>query len=153
MTFSGLVLIILCPLLICAHIRACNFAGIPLIQFGFVTSLFAFLVNYTAIIRKYELRPFLPEDVYDSKLKRMCVLAVAGMIISIVWGWNGSGGILFAMGWESVRGNRMGFYGYMLMIIIAGSLLMEENFAWKKLIEFIPGVFFGSINATLFTLR
>lgn len=97
--------------------------------------------------------PYLPEPLYDAKLKRMCVLGVVGVIISMIWGWNGSGGILFAMGWESIRGNRMGFYGYMLIIIIAGSLLMEENFKWKKLIEFIPGVLFGSINASLFTLR
>lgn len=46
------------------------------------------------------------------------------MIISMVWGWNGSGGILFAIGWEVLRGNRMGFYGYMLGIIIIGSLML-----------------------------
>lgn len=92
-------MIILCPLLICAHIRACNIAKIPMIQFSFVTTLLAFLINYTAIIRKYELMPYLPEPLYDAKLKRMCVLGVAGVIISMIWGWNGSGGILFAMGW------------------------------------------------------
>lgn len=46
-------MIILCPLLICAHIRACNIAKIPMIQFSFVTTLLAFLINYTVIIRKY----------------------------------------------------------------------------------------------------
>lgn len=55
----------------------------------------------------------------------MCVLGVAGLIISMIWGWNGSGGILFAMAWESIRGNRFDFYGYMLAVIILGSLLME----------------------------
>lgn len=122
---TGLVLIILCPLLIVAHIRACNIAKIPLIQFSFVTTLLAFLINYTAIIRKYELMPFLPEPLYDSKLKRMCVLAVGGMIISMVWGWNGSGGILFAIVWESLRGNRFESYGYFLLVVVAGCLVME----------------------------
>jgi len=83
----------------------------------------------------------------------MCILGTIGIVISIFWGWNGSGGILFAMGWESVRGNRMGIYGYLLIVIVVGSLLMEDNFAWIKLINFIPGILFGSINSTLFTLR
>lgn len=115
---------ILCPVLICAHIRIGKAMGIPMVQFSFVTFLVAFLVNYTAIIRRYELMPFLPEHIYDMKLKRICVCAILGVIFSLIWGWNGSAGILFAMGWEWVRGNRMGFYGYMLLIIIAGSLLM-----------------------------
>ena len=70
-----------------------------MIQFAFVTTLVAFLANYTGIIRKYELMPYLPEELYDGKLKRMCVSGLIGIVISMIWGWNGSGGILFAMGW------------------------------------------------------
>lgn len=111
-------------MLLCAHVKACKIAKIPIIQFSFVTTLLAFLINYTAIIRRYELMPFLPESLYDSKLKRMCALAVGGMIISMIWGWNGSGGILFAIFWEYNRGNRFEYYGYLLLIVIVGSLIM-----------------------------
>ena len=84
----------------------------------------AFLINYLGIIRRFELMPFLPQSIFDAKLKRICVLSVIALVLAIFAGWNGSGGIIFAMIWESARGNRMGFYGYMLAIIIAGSLLM-----------------------------
>lgn len=97
--------------------------------------------------------PFLPEAIYDFKLKKICLCAVVAVIFSLIWGWNGSAGILFAMGWEWVRGNRMGFYGYMLLIIIAGSLLMEEYYKPAKLLEFVPGLLFGYVNTVLSTLR
>ena len=93
-------------------------------QFIFVSGLVAFLINYLGIIRRFELMPFLPQSIFDAKLKRICVLSVIALVLAIFAGWNGSGGIIFAMIWESARGNRMGFYGYMLAIIIAGSLLM-----------------------------
>lgn len=61
---------------------------------------------------------------YDNKLKRACVFALAGILASIVWGWNGSGGMIFAILWEKTKGNKMGAFGYLFAIIIAGSLLM-----------------------------
>lgn len=73
--------------------------------------------------------PFLPETVFDDKLKRICVCAMIGLIMSLFIGWNGSGGIIFAIVWESIRGNRMGFYGVLLAIIIVGSILMEESYS------------------------
>lgn len=30
---------------------------------------------------------------------------------------------------------------------------MEDNLTWAKFMHFIPGILFGSINSTLFTLR
>lgn len=96
---SGLSMIILSPILIAAHVRVSEGLRIPIVQFCFVSVLFAFLLNYTAIIRRYELRPFLPEPIYDRKLKWMCISAVIGFVISMFWGWNGSGGIIFAMAW------------------------------------------------------
>ena len=126
---------------------------IPMVQFAFVTSLVAFLTNYTGIIRRYELMPFLPEQIYDAKLKKICVCALAGVICSLIWGWNGSAGIIFAMGWEYVRGHKIDFYGYMLLAIVAGSLLMEEYYKPAKLLEFIPGLLFGFVNSEISTLR
>ena len=43
--------------------------------------------------------PYLPESIYDFNLKKICVAAVIALVWSIMWGWNGSGGILFAMIW------------------------------------------------------
>ena len=79
------------------HLWVAKAGGIPMVQFGFVTFLVAFLVNYTGIIRRYELMPFLPEAIYDAKLKKVCVCALLGLISSLIWGWNGSAGIIFAM--------------------------------------------------------
>jgi len=42
----------------------------------------------------------------------------------MIWGWNGSGGMIFAIVWEQMRGNKMGSFGYFYTIIIIGSLLM-----------------------------
>lgn len=47
----------------------------------------------------------------------------------------------------------MGTFGYMYAIIIIGSLLMETNYTYMKLIEFIPGILFGMVNSILFTLK
>ena len=119
----------------------------------FVSGLVAFLINYLGIIRRYELMPFLPQSIFDAKLKRICILSVLAIILAIFMGWNGSGGIIFAMVWESARGNRMGFYGYMLAIIIVGSLLMEKNYTYTKIFELLPGIIFGYVNSVIFTLQ
>lgn len=59
--FTGLTLVIMCPILFAAHIFVARITGIPIIQYSFVTILVAFIINYTLIIRKYEIMPFLPE--------------------------------------------------------------------------------------------
>ena len=41
----------------------------------------------------------------------------------------------------------MDFYGYMLLIIIAGILAMEDNYTVWKIMEFVPGILFGYINS------
>lgn len=78
--------------------------------------------------------PYLPQEVYDNKLKKMCVLGLLGVVISSIWGWNGSGGMIFAIFWEQTRGNKMGMYGYLFAIIIIGSLMMEKNYSIMKLV-------------------
>jgi hypothetical protein len=58
---TGLSLVLICPILLAAHLFVAKVTGIPIIQYGFVTLLVAFIINYTMIIRKYEIMPFLPE--------------------------------------------------------------------------------------------
>lgn len=60
-TLSGLSLVLLCPILLAGHLFVAKAAEIPIIQYSFVTILVAFLINYTMIVRKYEIMPFLPE--------------------------------------------------------------------------------------------
>lgn len=52
----------------------------------------------------------------------------------MIWGWNGSGGMIFAILWEQTRGNKMGTFGYLYTIIIVGSLMMEKNYTLIKLV-------------------
>lgn len=143
----------MCPLLVCAHYQAAQAMAIPMVQYGFVTFLVAFLINYTGIIRKNELMPFLPSPPNDAKLKRLCVCALFGLISALIWGWNGSAGLLFAFIWEYRRQDRKYFNWYMLLVIIAGSLLMEEYYKPYKLLEFLPGLLFGYIAAEVPTLK
>jgi hypothetical protein len=149
------VLILLVPLLIVLHIRGAQTFEIPLLQYSFVTMLVAFIFNYTAIIRKYELMPYLPVDAFDNKLKLLCLLSVGSILSSLYFGWNGSGGILFAIFWEQTRGSRMGILGVYFAIIIVGSLLMEKNYTLSasKAVEFIPGLLFGYINSEIYKLK
>lgn len=106
------------------HTRIADLCGIPVLQYSFVTILTAFLINYMGIIRRYELYPYLPDTPLDNRLKISCFVSFAGMILSLYIGWNGSGGMLFAMFWEFTRGQRMSTYGLYFAAIIAGSLLM-----------------------------
>jgi hypothetical protein len=68
--------------------------------------------------------PYLPVGSFDNKLKINCVLTLAALLMSIYFGWNGSGGMIFAMIWEQMRGKKIGSFGYFYIVIIAGSLLM-----------------------------
>ena len=97
--------------------------------------------------------PYLPQAVYDNRLKWLSGLAVVGMIMTLIWGWNGSSGMIFACYWEFKRGNKMGMFGYIYLLIGVGSLMMEEYQSWTKILEFVPGLIFGYVASTLFTMR
>jgi len=142
-----LVLIILVPVLYVLHIQLAKTFEIPFIQYSFITMLVAFIVNYTAIIRTYELMPYLPVPAFDNKLKILCISTVAAVIMSMYIGWNGSGGMIFAIFWEQTRGSKIGVFGLFFGLIIVGSLLMEHNYTATKFIEFLPGIIFGYINS------
>ena len=118
-------LIIVGPLLVVVHTLIAHFIKIPLLQYMFVTTLTAFLLNYMGIIRRYELYPYLPETPLDNRLKVACLVSFAAVMLSMHLGWNGSGGMIFAMFWEMTRGQRMNIYGLYFGAIIVGSLLME----------------------------
>lgn len=124
-----------------------------MIQYSFVTTLTAFIVNYTWIIRKHELMPYLPVESFDNRLKMLCVISLTGLLLSMHFGWNGSGGILFALYWEAAKGSKIGIYGVFFGLIIAGSLLMENNYSMSKLWEFLPGLLFGYVNSEIFKLK
>jgi hypothetical protein len=76
--------------------------------------------------------PYLPHAGNDKRLKVMCIAFYAAIILSIFVGWNGSGGILFAIFWESMRGSRMGSYKYFFLSIIVGSIILENNYTISK---------------------
>jgi hypothetical protein len=54
-------------------------------------------------------------------------------VTSIYYGWNGSGGILFAIGWEFMRGRKMGVLVYGFGAAVLGSIFMEGNFTSTKI--------------------
>jgi len=115
--------------------------------------LLAFVVNYTAIIRTYELMPYLPVPAFDNKLKILSISTVVAVILSMYVGWNGSGGMIFAIFWEQTRGSKIGVFGLFFGFIIVGSLLMEHNYTTTKFIEFLPGIIFGYINSEIYKLK
>lgn len=118
-------ILILGPLLVILHFWISGLAGIPVLQYAFVTCLSAFLINYMGIIRRFELYPYLPNSALDNRLKLLCIVSFAAIVSSMYLGWNGSGGLLFAMFWEITRGQKMNMYGIYFGAIIVGSLLME----------------------------
>ncbi len=96
--------------------------------------------------------PFLKIDRYDNMLKIACLLTFISIILSIYWGWNGSGGIIIAVIWEAAYGDTLGALLYGYIAVIVGSVLLEGNFSYTKLLELIPGVLLGFVNSTLYTL-
>jgi hypothetical protein len=145
-TLSSLTLIILVPALVVGHIQTARYFAIPILQYVFIGCLISFLVNYLAILRRCELMPYLPSPTNDQHLKILCVAFYASVVFSVFVGWNGTGGILFAVVWESVRGGKMGVYKYFYLSIIVGLIILENEYTLKKFVEFIPGILLGFIN-------
>ena len=91
--------------------------------------------------------PYLPIETFDNKLKMLCVVSLIAILMSLFFGWNGTGGILFAIYWEKNKGSKLGIYGYFLAMIIAGEILMENRYNLLKFVEFIPGFLIGYVNS------
>jgi hypothetical protein len=152
-TLSTLTLIILVPALVVGHIQTARYFSIPILQYVFVGCLVSFLFNYLAILRRCELYPYLPSLTNDRKLKVLCVAFYASIVFSIFVGWNGTGGILFAVVWESIRGGKMGIYKYFYLSIIVGLIILENDYSMKKVAEFVPGILLGFINTEIAKLK
>lgn len=86
---------------------------------------------------------FLPTDELDSKLKVTCMLNVIAAFLCLKFGWNATGGMVYAVVWEYLKGTKGTFYLIILLFIIAGSVLMEQTNSLTKLIYFIPSLIFA----------
>ena len=153
MPLSTLTLLVSVALLTVVHMNLIVAMQLPQLQYLFITLLLAFLINYLAIIRRYQLRPYLNDSYNDWRLKIACGMVLVGLVSSIFIGWNGSGGILFAILWEHYRGSKMGDYKYLFAAIILGSVLLQNNYTMFKLLEFIPGILFGFVNTQISKLK
>ena len=78
--------------------------------------------------------PYLKMEVYDNRLKKLVILTTIGVIMTIIWGWNGSSGMVFACYWEITKGQKMGIYGIIFVVIAVGSLFMEHYHGWIKIV-------------------
>jgi hypothetical protein len=96
---SSLTLILLVPALVVAQVQTARYFAIPVLQYVFMGCLISFLLNYLAILRRCELMPHLPSATNDRHLKILCVAFYASVVFSIFVGWNGTGGIIFAVLW------------------------------------------------------
>ena len=47
----------------------------------------------------------------------------------------------------------MGIYGLIFGAIILGSIILENNYSYSKLVEFLPGMMLGYVNSELFKLK
>jgi hypothetical protein len=95
---KGLILIVIPGLLIGAKVFVAKQAGIPILEYLFVSLLIAFILNYY-LVRKYNLYPYLPNDGYDQQLKFMSFLGLVAIVSSALFGWNNSGAIVVALLW------------------------------------------------------
>lgn len=149
--FKRLLLALLPGVLVSSNILLSEFVGIPTLQYFFLTTLLSFLLNYS-VLRKYQLYPFIKEPKYDRLLKAMCVLTFASVLFTVQWGWNGGVGIVVGIIWEAVRGNKIRGLGLGFLMVIVGCALLEGTWDTEKLLELVPGVLLGFVNATLYTL-
>jgi hypothetical protein len=87
-------------------------------------SLIGFAVNLLFILRPYRLMPFLPNEKLDNSLKITSLLNILAIFMCLKFGWNGTGGMIFAIIWEFINGTRGAFYLIIFSMIIAGTLTM-----------------------------
>jgi hypothetical protein len=101
-----------------------RYEGIAPVQFIFFTMLVTFIYNLVFILRKNRLMPFLPTKPQDDRLKIAAALTSVGMYFCLTYGWNASGGMIFAIVWESLAGRQGCFYLIIFGAIIGGSITM-----------------------------
>lgn len=141
-------LLLLGPILLCVNLSVAKHETIPPVQFVFATMLVTFAYNLVFILRKNRLMPFLPTKPQDDRLKIAALLAAVGLCFCLSNGWNASGGIIFAIVWESLAGRQGCFYLIIFGAIIGGSITME----WASpeyALRLAPSVLFGIVAILL----
>lgn len=150
--FSPISLLILAPVLLCINISIAKREGIPTVQFLFVAFLTAFFFNLIFILRRNRLMPFLPLPADDNKLKAASLLCVVALFFCLKYGWSASGGMIFAIVWESLNGRQGCFYLIIFGAIVAGSVTMELDHPQSYLLRVIPSIVLGVAESLLQSL-
>lgn len=70
------------------------------------------------------LMPFLPEREKDNKLKIASAICVVALYFCLNYGWSASGGMIFAIIWESLNGRQGFFYLIIFGAVVGGSITM-----------------------------
>lgn len=146
--FSPVSLLLLGPVLLCINISIAQHEEIEPVQFVFVAMLITFVYNLVFILRKNRLMPFLPTKAQDDRLKLAAVLTSVGLCFCLTYGWNASGGMIFAIVWESLAGRQGCFYLIIFGAIIGGSITME----WASpeyALRLAPSILFGIVAVLL----
>jgi len=124
-----------------------------MVQFLFVTFFIAFVFNLIFIVRKNRLMPFLPDRDKDNKLKIAAFIALLAVYFSFNFGWSASGGMIFAIVWESLAGRQGCFYLIIFGGIVGGSILMELNSPTDLLLKIVSSILFGLSESLIHDLK
>lgn len=122
--------------------------NIPPIQLVFVAMFITFVYNLVFILRKNRLMPFLPTKPQDDRLKMAAFLTSIGLCFCLTYGWNASGGMIFAIVWESLAGRQGCFYLIIFGAIIGGSITMEWT-SPEYALRLAPSILFGIVAVLL----
>ena len=68
--------------------------------------------------------PYLPDRSKDNKLKIASGIALVAIYCSFNYGWSASGGMVFAIIWESLAGKQGFLYLFIFGGIVGGSIIM-----------------------------
>lgn len=92
--------------------------------------------------------PFLPTKPQDDRLKIAAILISIATYFCLNYGWNASGGMIFAIVWESLAGRQGCFYLIIFGAIIAGSITMEWT-SPEYAVRLAPSILFGMVASLL----
>ena len=152
--YHPLLLIVIVPLLLAGHFLIAHTCEIQPVQYLEMTILGAMVLNYLVIIRVYELTPYLLSPSQDKRLKICCFLMLVSVGLSLFIGWNATGAVLFALGWQAVRGSNFQKSALFLLLILVGSLLMEHDKDVETLlVELLPGLAVGVVASEIFIFQ
>lgn len=123
-----------------------------MVQFIFFAMFVTFVYNLVFILRANRLMPFLPTKYQDDKLKIAAFLTVFGVYFCLLYGWSASGGMIFAIIWESLAGRQGCFYLIILGAVVAGSITMEFTSPQEYGLKVVPSILFGIVASLIHSL-